>query len=63
MQWKVPSSLAAITSLLLSAGDLVVAQITAPDCTAAGLSWVRLCRLFYSSCWLVYDPPTGVQLS
>jgi len=37
MQWK--SSLAVIASLLLSAGDLVVAQITAPVCTATGFSW------------------------
>ena len=47
MQWKVSSSLAVITSTLLSAGDLVLAQISVPTCTAAGWSWVRLCCLFF----------------
>ena len=49
MQWKVSSSLAAITPLfLLSAVDLVVAQIIAPICTDIGSSWqwVRLYSLF-----------------
>ncbi|KAI9447113.1 hypothetical protein BJY52DRAFT_1228459 [Lactarius psammicola] len=40
MQWRVSSSLAAITSLiLLFAGDLVVAQISAPICTDLTSSW------------------------
>ncbi|KAH8977666.1 hypothetical protein EDB92DRAFT_711304 [Lactarius akahatsu] len=39
MQWKMSSSLAAIASLFLLAGDLVVAQIDAPICTDKVLSW------------------------
>ncbi|KAH8978615.1 hypothetical protein EDB92DRAFT_552953 [Lactarius akahatsu] len=40
MQSGVSSSLAVLTSLfLLSAGDLVVAQISAPNCTSSLLQW------------------------
>ncbi|KAF8266887.1 hypothetical protein EI94DRAFT_119964 [Lactarius quietus] len=39
MQWKMLSSLAAITSLVLLSGDLVVAQVTAPFCTDFTSSW------------------------
>ncbi|KAH9047026.1 hypothetical protein EDB83DRAFT_1484422 [Lactarius deliciosus] len=39
MQWKTSSSLAAIASLFLLAGDLVVAQIDAPICTDTVSSW------------------------
>ncbi|KAH9000991.1 hypothetical protein EDB83DRAFT_862082 [Lactarius deliciosus] len=40
MQWKVSSSLAAITSFfLLFASDLVVAQISAPICNDTLFSW------------------------
>jgi len=39
MQWKVSSSLATIASLLLFAGDLAVAQISAPLCLATS-TWL-----------------------
>ncbi|KAI9438025.1 hypothetical protein H4582DRAFT_230300 [Lactarius indigo] len=40
MQLRVSSSLAVLTSLfLLSAGDVVVAQISAPNCTSLSLQW------------------------
>jgi hypothetical protein len=62
MQWKVSSSLATITSLLLlSAGDLVVAQVSAPLCTEIVPMGTSLPPILHVG--LVYDRYTVVQLS
>ena len=49
MQWRVPSSLAAITSLfLLPTVHLVAAQISAPLCTdEVSWLWVRVHCLYF----------------